>query len=346
MTVPSASFGGVPPSTVSWSLVLRDTIPGFTLPPVVGATIHCECQMNTAGLSGHPTDGHSWTTAIGVKFTLLDGSTSFVVAQSMAAGTSGALAGDVAIPVNVRKIEPWFQIEADQTTLTSFGGNSLAWDARWSMSYGGYQIIPMPTSPVFRQIAFRMMDSVAETTSPFTKKSQFQQWLGADGWEVDVSMPPMTKAQANAWIAWQAALRGKGSAFLLGDPLYASLGAVAGMPAPTGKVNGAVASGSNIVPTKAWSSIPGGLVGLMSPGDYVQLGGRLHKVVNRDRIDAFFDNSANLEVWPVVREALVDNQAVVVQSPVGLFRLSDNSREWNISEMKMYGLNFKAVEAR
>ena len=59
---------------------------------------------------------------------------------------------------------------------------------------------------------------MATSVSPFTGQQQIQDWQ-ASFLEASVSMPPLTQAQAQNWIAFLMALRGQAKVFQLGDPL-------------------------------------------------------------------------------------------------------------------------------
>src|SRR5206468_10963905 len=85
--------------------------------------------------------------------------------------------------------------------------------------FNGWNIIPMPAAPAPRSVSFAANDSVGQTQSPFTLQTQVQAWPGADWWEADVSLPPMSRANAADWIAWLMAMRGRANVCLFGDPL-------------------------------------------------------------------------------------------------------------------------------
>src|SRR6266702_5839374 len=98
-------------------------------------------------------------------------------------------------------------------------------------TFNGWNIISMPTTPSAPQtIDFTATDIVALSISPFTGQQQVQDWQ--QGWlEASVSLPPLTHAQAQAWIAFLMALRGQANVFQLGDPLaVAPQGSGAGAP--------------------------------------------------------------------------------------------------------------------
>ena len=73
-----------------------------------------------------------------------------------------------------------------------------------------------PSAPA--TVEFTAMDTVAVSISPFTGQQQVQDWQ-ASWLEASVSMPALTHAQAQEWIAFLMSLRGQAKVFQLGDSL-------------------------------------------------------------------------------------------------------------------------------
>jgi hypothetical protein len=103
---------------------------------------------------------------------------------------------------------------------------------------------------------------VAKNVSPYTKQMQGYIHTGT-WWNAKVSLPSMTRPQAEPWIAFLAALRGKSGQFLLGDPAATALLGTASGP---WVVNGANQTGLSL-------TISGG-AGILKAGDYFQIGGQ------------------------------------------------------------------------
>lgn len=204
--------------------------------------------------------------------------------------------------------------------------------------FNGWSIIPMPSSPSPKQIDFSINDSVGSTMSPFTRQSQIQQWPGADWWEANVSLPAMSLRRANQWIAWLMALRGKANVFQLGDPVgRLPLGSASGAPV----MDGAQAAMATTISTKGWTA---SAKSVLCCGDYVQIGYRFHKALTD--ADADSNGKATIEIWPSLREAVADGTAIITNGTTGLFRLADNKREWSVNTGRLYGISFRAIEAR
>lgn len=210
------------------------------------------------------------------------------------------------------------------------------------VSFSGWQIVPMPAAPVPKQIDFSMNDTVGEVTSPFTFASQYQCWAGGDYWKLNVSLPPMPKASADQWVAWFGALRGKTNVFQIGDGTHAypsTFGTINALSPVTDGVNNAT---SIMLSTRGWT--PGTTV--FNPGDYIQLGYRLHVIVGSSGYVADANGKCNLELWPSLRETLGDGTPIDFTQPMGLFRLQENERQYSAVSDRLYRLSFKAVEAR
>ena len=204
-----------------------------------------------------------------------------------------------------------------------------------------WHVVTMPSSPTARQLQFGAIDSVAQTVSPFTGATQTQQWIGGDRGDLGVTLPPMRLVSANNWIAFLMALRGRAKCFAMGDPLGRN-------PQGNPQVQYALTNGVQPVNTqrlwtKGW---PTSGTGLLYPGDYMQIGWRLYRVASLSAISADGAGGSYIDIWPALREQLADSVPMLFYNTVGLFRLADNRREWNVDQTKMYGLSFKAVEAR
>lgn len=185
---------------------------------------------------------------------------------------------------------------------------------------------------------FRGGSVVGQSVSPFSAESQVYAHQ-AEWWEVDVTLPPMKRIDAEPWVAFLLALNGKEGTFLLGDPVNT---APRGVGTGTPLVKGASQTGKTLL-TDGWTA---GQTGIMKAGDWFQFGSgsssRLHKVVQ----DANSDGSGNatLEIWPRLRESPADNAPIVVSSPKGVFRLSSNVREWALERAGFYAVSFTARE--
>lgn len=208
-------------------------------------------------------------------------------------------------------------------------------------TFNGWTVISIPTTPGFRTFDLGMSDTIGQTISPFSQQSYIQQWAGADLWTGQVSLPPMPRTQATAWIAFLAECRGKLCCFSLGDPLgTAPAGSALGTPVVNTSDPTKNLPGSTSLYTQGWTASSSGL---LLPGDYLELNeNRLHMVMDSVTSDASGD--AIINVWPSIREAPTGN--LILRNCTGMFRLADNQRQWSQDYTRLITISFKIAEAR
>jgi len=190
-----------------------------------------------------------------------------------------------------------------------------------------------------RRIKFNTMSNVAMSQSPFTGAQQVYAHAG-QYWSAEVQLPPMKRADAEAWLGFILSLNGAEGTFLMGDPVNTTpRGTATGTPV----VKGASQTG-NTLTTDGWSN---SITGIMKAGDWFQLGTGLTSTLHKMRQDANSDGvgEAVLEFWPAMRTAPADNAALTISSPRGLWRLADNQQSWDLDLASIYGLSFNCVEA-
>ena len=199
--------------------------------------------------------------------------------------------------------------------------------------------LTLPAAPIFNSARFTARAVVGLSESPFTGQSQVQEYAGQ--WlEAELSLPPMTRPQAEYWTAFLLKLNGLRGTFLLGDPAGKKpRGVATGTPV----VNGAGQTGNALI-TNGWTI---STTGILLAGDYIQLGtgatARLYKVLDDANSDGA--GAATLTLWPSLRTSPGSGAAVVVNNTVGLFRLVSNEMVWNIGEAINYGLVIASREA-
>lgn len=195
----------------------------------------------------------------------------------------------------------------------------------------------MPTSPRIQSIVFRMASRNAISTSPFTFAQQVISHQG-QRWEVDISLPPMRRDEASAWLAWLAKLDGTLNTFNIGDPNnVVPQGEAGGTPL----IAGANQTGSSLNVDGCSTS----QTNWLKAGDYIQLGtagsAKLHIVT--DNVDTNGSGQATINLWPAIRVAPSDNASVIVSNTVGTFRLSSDVSTWSFDNVKTYGIQFSGV---
>jgi hypothetical protein len=126
----------------------------------------------------------------------------------------------------------------------------------------------------------------------------------------------MRRFSEDMWQAFILQCRGQSNAFMLGDPKAAvPKGPALGTPL----VSGAAQTGYSLV-TRGWAhSVTSNLL----PGDNIQIGYRLYKVLNPVNSDSSGD--ATLAIWPPLRDLPADGTTIQTRACKGLMRLKQNS---------------------
>jgi len=186
--------------------------------------------------------------------------------------------------------------------------------------------LTMPTNIGIAEIELRTRNTVAISQSPFTYKQQTHSYDG-QMWEADITLPPMNRDDAESWVSFLMALKGRAGTFLLYDPSAKTA---------RGTATSAVVSGS-----AGDSTVTVVMTGTLKAGDYIQLGtgadATLHKVLIEQ------DGDGNLEIWPKLRKDRTSVSADLT-SASGLFRLAANETSWSVNNASFFGISFGASE--
>lgn len=198
--------------------------------------------------------------------------------------------------------------------------------------------LELPTNaPSPKRVVFTGVSAVGLSRNPYTYQTQVQRFAG-QSWSAEITLPPMKREEAEQWIVFFLKLNGQEGTFLLGDPSAAEpRGSVAGDP----KINLAHNAQQSAILTDGWTADE---VGVLLAGDYIQIGQRLHKVLH----DVDSDNSgvAEIDIWPSLREPLLDDTNIITRGARGLFRLAQNVVPlFDVDAGKVYDMSFVALEA-
>lgn len=183
---------------------------------------------------------------------------------------------------------------------------------------------------------------IGVSTSPFTMKQQVHQFQG-ERFEATVTLPPMTKDDAQDIVSFLLRLRGPYGTFLLGDPSCDEARGSASESAGTPTINGAHNARAIELDLQG---LPLSETGYLKAGDYIQIesgaDARLHKVLTD--VDTDSNGNATLDIFPSLRQAYAGNESVTVSNPKGIFRLASNEINWNVNSASVYGVSFGAIE--
>ncbi len=190
--------------------------------------------------------------------------------------------------------------------------------------------ITFPLSPPaalkVAKISITARTSIVKAQSPFTFQPQVQVNQG-QAWMIEVSLPPLKRAEAEQVLAFLLAMNNGEGTFTLGHAAGAtSRGTISGSPTCNGTQT---ARGTTLLLT--------GHSGSLALGDWIQISTNLYKVVQ-------VNSGTSVEVFPALRSAYANGTAIVYTNAVGLWRLPKSETSWDIDNMRIYGIAFSAME--
>lgn len=197
--------------------------------------------------------------------------------------------------------------------------------------------ITIPLTATTRESAISLIAStvIGVSQSPYTNATQVYDH-DTDAWQLRVSINPLTRAEAQPWVAFLAALRGRRGTFMFGPAIFRDpLGTGNGIPVLTG-----APSARRTITTEGWA--PSETV--LKAGDLFQLDDRLYMTL----FDVVSDGSgdATIETFPKIRASHAANTALILTDPKGIFRLTSNVVPvLDCSETGLFNINFEAEEA-
>lgn len=189
----------------------------------------------------------------------------------------------------------------------------------------------------FSSMTMRLRRSSAMTESTFTLQQQVVQYEGAV-WEAEITIPPLTYAEARQWEAFILSLRGMRGTFIMGNPLN---------DAPTGTVSALLLNGQATVRSTEFGVDGAGANETIKAGDYFSIGTgadqHLHQVMQDVTLSE--SGSGTINVEPPLRTTYANNTALDLTYPKGVWRLASNDIGWSINQASIYGFTIPCVEA-
>jgi hypothetical protein len=211
-----------------------------------------------------------------------------------------------------------------------------------TITLNGNDVTLVATPPIdgANAVEWNFTDAVAIVASPYTQQTQAQAWVGGDMWGATVTLPPLSQEEADVWVSALMECRGMMNAIQICDPMKAS---PRGNPlgTPTCPASPVDSFGQYTLTTIGWTPSK---VGLLLPGDYIQVGYRLHRVLGIVNSDS--DGNATINIWPSLREVPAASAPVITANPKGLFRLATNKRTWSADASRTTRLSFPVIEYR
>ena len=175
-----------------------------------------------------------------------------------------------------------------------------------------------------QNMTMRLKRVVAVAESPFTLDTQVYTHQGAR-WEAEVTLPPLTYAEARSVEAFIIGLKGREGTFTFGNPLHTDSANI-------------VTSGTTAIRSETLTTSSGSTA--VSAGAYFRLGTYLY-MVTADKSSG----AGTLEFQPPLREAIATGQALDFTQPQSLWRMAANDVSWSTNEASLQGFSFAMVEA-
>ena len=175
-----------------------------------------------------------------------------------------------------------------------------------------------------KSIEMRLKRAVAVSESPFTFEQQVHQHQGAT-WEAEITLPPLSYADARAVEAFIIGLKGRSGTFTFGHPLHTSTA--------TTTTSGTTAIRSETLTTTSGASA-------VSAGTYFQAGDYLY-LVTADKASG----AGTLSFQPPLRAAVASSTVLDFTLPKSLWRMASNDIGWSTDNASLYSFTFACVEA-
>jgi hypothetical protein len=207
----------------------------------------------------------------------------------------------------------------------------------------GWSLIGLPSSWYWTQMDWIISSPNAANVSPFSQQAQVFSWMGADGWKVTVTLPPLNDDQAREWESFLWDAQGGATAFLIGNPLRKT---PKGNPKPASAA-GILVNGTNaaMVSTINLRGFTASEPRVFVKGDLISVNYRLYMV--RDQyVSADASGNATVIIGPSLREALTDGMAVATHNATGMFRLAKGDSPFSIDSNRQTSMSLQLVEAR
>lgn len=187
--------------------------------------------------------------------------------------------------------------------------------------------LTLPAQGCIRRISMQAVNAGAVSRSPFTFNQQVFTYSG-EMWRADVTLKPMRRDNAAAWVAFLLKCRGRLGTFLLGDPF--------------GAQSRGTATGVSVSGGAGDRTLSVAMSGTLLEGDYIQIGTGADATLDQVLQDQ--SGPGTLEIWPALRKARTGAAATTTNAQ-GNFRLITSAQGWDVDEVAVYGLTFGAEES-
>jgi hypothetical protein len=194
----------------------------------------------------------------------------------------------------------------------------------------------------FSEVEIARADTTSIQRSTFSGKDRVQEFEG-DWWVLTLSYRNLSEQLGRELSAFGTALRGPLGTFVVRYPGYSVSLGTAGTVSSAPLVNGAGQAGSRVLSVK---SAPADQVDWLKAGDIIQVGPdtrpHWHEVLAD--VDTGGSGLASIDVWPAIRQDVINNDPIVTANPKCLCRLT-TSFAAGLRAPILYDITFEARES-
>ncbi len=197
-----------------------------------------------------------------------------------------------------------------------------------------FPIAQLPSGPGFSQsrLYIHHNQTVHQSASG---RQQIHRHAG-DRWQGVVTLPTLTKQQAQEWLGFLDALDGIVGSFMLPHPEFKSITGTA--EDQQGTIDGAGQMGA-LIDTKGWDA---NQANIFKRGDIIQIGTALKKIV--ETVSANSAGKAQINVSPRFMTAPVNGETIITENAQGHFRLTDPNVAAESDAANMFTLSLPIEE--
>lgn len=176
----------------------------------------------------------------------------------------------------------------------------------------------------FSEVEVQAVDLNTIQPSTFTGRERVQNFEG-DYWKITLRYRNLNVVLGRQVSAFMQSLRGSFGTFVVRFPGYGSSLGQAGTIASSPLVDGGSQNGNRVLNIK---NAPVSLQDWLKAGDIIQVGAinRPHWHTVLADVDTDAGGLAVIDVWPAIRVGTSDNDPVVTDEPLGLCRLTEQTR--------------------
>jgi hypothetical protein len=196
------------------------------------------------------------------------------------------------------------------------------------------------TTTQMKSVRFGRSENTEVFESPISGSVQTAELTGGK-WMATFSLVTLTRAEAQAWIAFLIKLRGMSGRFYAHDPSNVSaLGSLTGS-APV--VNGGSQTGDSLLV----SGFALSTTGVLLAGDAISFDTatwRERHIVTTD-VDSDSSGNATIPLAFPIRESPIQSDPIVTTRASCIMRLADNDQAfWDVQQALRFGIQFTGVE--